>query len=119
MAEAPCSICGKGYRKAAVHVYPALSTGGEIIREHLRLCPACSVAFQKMTADRFFDTDSEDLVDDELRCFVCEGEMGLTERYRVAWVTSYFKKDERRNWNAVSHTGCLGGARARLGLPAE
>lgn len=119
MAAMPCSMCGKQYRRAAVHIYPAMGTELTTVREHLRICPDCAAGYELMLSSRFDDWDEPQKDEVVWLCFICQSAFEPQERIRYSWVTSYFKKDERKNWTGVFHAPCSGGARARLGLPAE
>jgi len=118
MAQYPCSIHGGRYAGPQQSLYPAILNGNSANRTKLRACPSC-FRDQLNFLEGHFTEATEALAefsDNPSQCGVCLDDVQRSGA--AAFMTTYDREQNRLDWFAPVHEGCVPELIALFHLPA-
>jgi hypothetical protein len=106
LAYLPCAVGNHPFPGKSGTLYPAVSYLGDMHRWKLRLCPRHATIVEELLEPcEITDTSPPLAEQDSFPCLTCGGPTLADDRHML-FATSYFPKQERRDYWAMIHNSC-------------
>jgi hypothetical protein len=117
MAIFPCDVGNHRYVGPQQTIYPAIVDGGDTARRKMRLCPA---HFQHLVERLESHAHNAQMAFGEALDATClQGDGAVTDSPFQFFATVYAHKEDRADWWAPIHAGCVTSALEDWALPVD